>query len=86
MISLKTFTQTIQDGLNAISGINFKVFADAGKYEKAIVKPLYKTKFTSCYCARVARAQYLRRASRWRRKRLCSRCACDLRPKQWTAS
>ena len=48
MISLKTFTQTIQDGLNAISGINFKVFADAGKYEKAIVKPLYKTKFTSC--------------------------------------
>lgn len=48
MISLKTLTQTIQDGLNAISGINFKVFADAGKYAKAIITPLSKTKFTSC--------------------------------------
>lgn len=48
MIAINELAKTIQDGLNANSGIKFRVFADAAKYERALKTPLGKRKYTNC--------------------------------------
>lgn len=48
MIALTTFAETIESALNANSqGINFRIFADAGQYEKAFKDRTEKKRYTN---------------------------------------
>ena len=47
MISLQTFAQAIEDGLNSNGNIKFKIFADAGRYKDAFKDRTVKERYTN---------------------------------------
>lgn len=47
MISLQTFAQAIEDGLNSNGNIKFKIFADAGQYKDAFKDRTVKERYTN---------------------------------------
>ena len=47
MISLNTFAQAIEDGLNSNGKIKFRIFADAAEYNKALKTRTEKTRYTN---------------------------------------